>query len=210
MPVSTCQRLSRKQVLEVGECSGNNEARVHGGWSGSLSSEEHPEQLLADLRVATGAALERARPMFLGSGKSAPAVDVHCDLRGSMAGQAVRLGPGHWKVRFNPVLAAANRQAFMDEVVPHEVAHVVAVSCAGRRIRPHGPEWQAAMRALGITEPRRCHAFAVPDDIRRRQRRWSYRCGCRDHDLSTTRHNRVQRGVAYYCRLCGDRLVKAG
>jgi len=88
--------------------------------------------------------------------------------------------------------------------VPHEVAHVVTtVSCG--RVRPHGPEWRAVMRWLGFEEPQRCHRFETPGGTRS-QRRWTYRCDCREHRPWTTRHNRARKGLGYVYRACGAML----
>ena len=48
--------------------------------------------------------------------------------RGKIAGCA-RLQTN--ELRFNPVLLADNYQAFIDEVVPHEVSHLVAYALYG-------------------------------------------------------------------------------
>jgi SprT protein len=41
----------------------------------------------------------------------------------------------------------------------------------------------------------------------RRQRRFRYRCDCRDHLLTAVRHNRiVTRNVVYRCRECGGAI----
>jgi len=63
------------------------------------------------------------------------------------------------------------------------------------------------MRHLGIRKPERCHRYAVDTSDLRTQRRWAYVCDCREHQISTTRHNRVRRDQAEYrCRHCGSRL----
>ncbi len=40
--------------------------------------------------------------------------------------------------------------ALLEEVVTHEYAHLLAHKRHGRRIRPHGREWQALMRTAGV------------------------------------------------------------
>jgi SprT protein len=102
-------------------------------------------------------------------------------------------------------LARLQPDPFIAETVPHEVAHVVTHVCHGR-VAPHGSEWQGVMRWFGFSSPRRCHSFHS-DTAGRTQRRWTYRCDCRQHQLSTTRHNRAQRGIDYLCRVCGSTLA---
>ena len=55
-------------------------------------------------------------------GRTFPRPQVHCNMRGRAAGSA-RLQT--WELRFNPTLYQANQQAFLREVVPHEVAHLL-------------------------------------------------------------------------------------
>jgi SprT protein len=109
-------------------------------------------------------------------------------------------------IRFNLAIASRYPQAFVDQTVSHEVAHLVTAACFPGA-RPHGPEWRAVMASFGCRDAPRCHSFAVPQGQIRRQRRWRYSCDCRIHALSTTRHHRVANGRAeYLCRHCGSVL----
>ncbi len=136
------------------------------------------------------------------------AVEVRFDLKGAAAGQ-YRSHPEPC-IRYNPGLAAHQFDAFCARTPPHEVAHhVVAQLNPNRRVRPHGPEWQSVMRTFGL-EPSRCHDYDLGSVPMRRQRRYRYRCACREHELSATRHNRILRGEqCYSCRNCGEVLVLA-
>ncbi len=132
-------------------------------------------------------------------------VEIRFDLRGRAAGQ-YRSHPKPC-IRFNAVLAASQFEAFCEQTPGHEVAHhVVEQLYPDKRVRPHGREWQAVMHSFGL-DPRRCHEFDLSNVPQRLQRRFPYRCGCREHQLSATRHNRILRGEAnYYCRQCGESL----
>jgi SprT protein len=157
--------------------------------------ERRVAELLAQAAtVCRAAAPARLRPV------------LRFDLRGQAAGQARWQNGRRPELRFNLALARRHAPAFVEDTVAHEVAHLVCFACFGR-VRPHGPEWRHVMRRFGIAEPRRCHDYDLPADTARRQRRWFYECGCRLHPLSTTRHNRIQRGLArYHCRRCGEAL----
>jgi predicted SprT family Zn-dependent metalloprotease len=48
---------------------------------------------------------------------------------------------------------AQSKNGLLHEVLCHELAHLAARELHGPRIRPHGPEWKALMRAAGF-EPK--------------------------------------------------------
>ncbi|MBY6187575.1 SprT family zinc-dependent metalloprotease [Marinobacter hydrocarbonoclasticus] len=127
-----------------------------------------------------------------------PAVSLR--MRGQSAG-AAHLQEN--RLRFNPVLLAENPDAFLTEVVPHEVAHLLVWHCYGK-VAPHGPQWQAMMRQVFGLEPRTRHRFDVASVA---PKTFAYRCQCRDHQLTVRRHNKVQRQqTRYLCRACGAAL----
>tara|TARA_B100000959_G_C14744595_1_gene526531 strand:+ start:102 stop:629 length:528 start_codon:yes stop_codon:yes gene_type:complete len=159
---------------------------------------EHPELLvakkLAELNVRSEALFGvRIEPV------------ISFDLKGQAAGQA---NYRENKIRFNRQLLEKYAGEFVDQTVPHEFAHLVAYQKFGRRIRPHGAEWKRVMEAFGV-DPARTHSFDVAPT--RRLKRFHYRCHCpgSDYQLSSIRHNRVQRGGIYLCRKCGCALFSA-
>jgi len=134
-----------------------------------------------------------------------PEPQILFDLRGRAAGQARLALRGPCIIRFNPVLLRANRASFLADTVPHEVAHLAAFARYGLRIRPHGPEWQAIMRYFGV-KPERCHRYDLSATSGRTLREFDYHCDCREHRLSSIRHNRVLAGGTYVCRHCATPL----
>ena len=64
-------------------------------------------------------------------------------------------------IRINPVYLLAHGDEFIKHIVTHEYAHLAAFRKSGLNISPHGPEWKAVMRSMGV-EPQRCYTFAVP------------------------------------------------
>ncbi|MGE4534823.1 SprT-like domain-containing protein [Halomonas sp.] len=134
-----------------------------------------------------------------------PRPRVWLDLRGQSAGQA-HFGRGG--LRFNPVLYAENREAFLAEVVPHEMAHWLVHHLAdGRRARPHGREWQTVMRRLFGLPPSTTHRF---DTGRASPAPHRYACGCREHAFTPRRHALARQGRRYRCRHCAETLVYRG
>ncbi|CRH30687.1 Protein SprT {ECO:0000255/HAMAP-Rule:MF_00746} [Pantoea ananatis] len=110
-----------------------------------------------------------------------------------------------WEIRLNPVLLMENQQAFIDEVIPHELAHLLVWKTFGR-VAPHGKEWKWMMETVLGVPARRTHQFEVESV---RSRTFAYRCQCQQHQLTVRRHNRVVRGESEYrCVHCGS-LLKA-
>lgn len=62
-------------------------------------------------------------------------------------------------LKFNARLAVQEGLRFK-EVVAHEYAHAVTYWRYGRRVRPHGREWQNLMQILGYPGDR-CHSFST-------------------------------------------------
>ncbi|HDY82712.1 MAG TPA: metallopeptidase [Halieaceae bacterium] len=134
--------------------------------------------------------------------------EVRFDLRGQTAGQY--RGGSHPCIRYNLELAAIQFKAYCDRTPPHEVAHFIIEQIhPNRSVKPHGTQWQNLMQAFGL-EPSRCHQYDLKNVRQRRQKRHAYLCACREHQLSTTRHNRIwHRGMKYRCVKCGEVLREA-
>jgi SprT protein len=153
--------------------------------------------------------LQRCAPLCSAHGATLPDPLIRFDLRGQSAGQVQWRKGCRPLLRYNMDIARRHETDFLAVTVAHEVAHLVTAACHGRT-RPHGSEWRKVMAFLGIAHPQRCHQYALDDDAVKRQRRWRYACDCGKHELSTTRHNRIQAGAtSYHCRACGSPLRPA-
>lgn len=138
-----------------------------------------------------------------------PMPPVLFDLRGRAAGM-YRVRGARREIRYNPWLFAKYPRDNLEVTVPHEVAHYVT-DCLHRprRVRPHGAEWRAVMRAFGV-DPHAGIAHDISGIPVRAERRFPYRCGCALHELTARRHRRVlSGGVGYLCRRCGSPLAPA-
>ena len=136
---------------------------------------------------------------FFGTDYTEP--EITYQQRGTSAGSAYLQ---HWQIRLNPVLLQENQQPFIDEVVPHELAHLLVWKHFGR-VAPHGKEWKWMMESVLGVPARRTHQFEL-QSVRRNT--FPYRCKCQEHQLTVRRHNRVVRGEAVYrCVHCGEQLV---
>ncbi|HFD80991.1 MAG TPA: metallopeptidase (SprT family) [Gammaproteobacteria bacterium] len=162
------------------------------------------EEQRQQVEQATADWLQRAGELY---GTRFPLIPVAFDLMGRCAGM-YRVRRGRRCIRYNPWLFARYFEDSLAQTVPHEVAHYVTDALYGiRNVRPHGAEWRAIMRSLGV-EPRASGQYDLQGIPVRRQQRHRYRCGCDRHLLSSCRHNRIRRGEArYLCRRCGQALV---
>lgn len=135
-------------------------------------------------------------------GRNFPMPAIHTDLRGMTAGQAFVADN---RIRLNTQLLTEHGQAFIDETLPHELAHLVVYQLYGRRARPHGEEWKAVMALFGAKADR-CHSYTVQPA--RQVATYRYYCNCREHEISAIRHRRVAKGRRYVCRSCGETLYR--
>lgn len=137
-------------------------------------------------------------------------IPVCFDLKGRAAGM-YRIGKSGGRIRYNPFIFSKYFEDNLRVTVPHEVAHYVCDAVYGlKNIRPHGTEWRRLMARFGADASRTCN-YDLSGIPMRTTRRHAYNCGCSTHQLSSVRHNRVQRGGArYFCHNCGRELIKAG
>lgn len=139
-----------------------------------------------------------------------PTIPVAFDLRGKSSGMFVyRRSAGrsqHW-IRYNPIIFSQYFDHAIQHTVGHEVAHYIAYARSdGRKIKPHGKEWAEVM-ALFELPAEVTSRYDISELPLRQQRRHRYGCACRQHELSTTRHNKMLRGsVIYSCQLCRQPL----
>ncbi|TCQ90351.1 SprT protein [Rahnella sp. JUb53] len=141
----------------------------------------------------------RMANQFFGTDYTEP--EITYQQRGTSAGSAYLQ---HWQIRLNPVLLMENQQPFIDEVIPHELAHLLVYRRFGRAPAPHGKEWRWMMEhVLGVSASR-THKFEVASV---QSKTYPYLCACRDHQLTVRRHNKVMRKESEYrCRHCGELL----
>ncbi len=154
--------------------------------------------------AATEQYVQHAQDAF---GRKFRHVPVLFALPGRSAGMFKLVGRRGW-IRYNPWIFAKYFDENLSGTVPHEVAHFIVYELYGTRgIKPHGPQWQEVMEVFGADQ-------GVTFDLdlagipQRQQRTHAYRCACRVHEVSSTRHNRVLQGVgSYSCRICGSDLA---
>jgi len=130
-----------------------------------------------------------------------PEPEINYQQRGTSAGTAYLQ---YWQIRLNAVLLIENQQAFIDQVVPHELAHLLVYRRFGRAAAPHGKEWRWMMESVLGVSANRTHQFTLTSV---QSKTYPYLCQCRDHQLTVRRHNKVMRKEAEYrCSHCGELL----
>ncbi len=145
-------------------------------------------------------------------------VDIVFDLKGRNAGmyrvkQQGRLFSRQYKreIRYNPFIFAKYFEDNVNTTVPHEVAHYITDIIYGlKNIKPHGKEWKGIMQAFGANASvtARYDLTGIP---LKKQKLFTYHCACREHQLSSTRHNRIVRNNGqYHCRKCQQPLHPGG
>lgn len=129
-------------------------------------------------------------------------VPIRFDLKGKSSGMFV-LKQDEQYIRYNEIIFAHYFDDAIVNTVSHEVAHYVVHAIWGiNKVKPHGKEWKRVMEHFDVLP-----AVTSRYDIRHlplhQQRRHVYICECMTHQLSTTRHNKVQsRKAIYSCRQC--------
>ncbi|WP_354623646.1 SprT family zinc-dependent metalloprotease [Psychromonas sp. MME2] len=106
-------------------------------------------------------------------------------------------------IKFNAILYQQNKETFLQQVVAHEVAHLIVYQCYGK-VRPHGKEWQKVMRDVFHCPPHTTHSLDISDVV---GQQFTYQCQCSSHQLSIRRHNKVLKGGQYLCTRCKTLLT---
>ncbi|WP_448906671.1 SprT family zinc-dependent metalloprotease [Haemophilus parahaemolyticus] len=124
---------------------------------------------------------------------------MNFELRGQKAGVAYLQQN---EIRLNPVLLVENGATFIQQVVPHELAHLLVYQQFGR-VQPHGKEWKMMMEQVLGVPAHIYHKFSTMSVAKQ----FSYQCDCQTHLLSVRRHNAIQRNQHnYICRNCSQLL----
>lgn len=134
---------------------------------------------------------------------------VRFDKRGTCGGTA---DTSINELNFNAPLMLDNWDEYLNQVIPHEVAHLVkgavyGTERKGELMRSHGTYWKRIMRTFGI-EPDRTHKMDTSSVATKSpKRKHMYQCECCGKELvmSSVRHNKMLRGRANYRHTpCGD------
>jgi len=131
------------------------------------------------------------------------------DLKGTTAGTANYYSK---KVKFNKVLIEENFEHFINDTIPHEVAHIVTYYFYGDNQTAHGKAWKYVMSHVFGVKPERCHSLDTTNSRVRNTKKFIYTCPCnKTFNLSSNRHKKIQEwGFNRLCSTCKGRLVFTG
>jgi len=97
-----------------------------------------------------------------------------------------------------------NLSEYLEQVIPHEVAHYITRAMWGGAPSPHGPEWRSVMRKVYGLSPDRCHQMDVSKAA---NRPYIYGCGCGSQfPLSERKHISITSGAKRICKKCKGRI----
>ena len=158
------------------------------------------QQLVID---QTHCYIERAIKLY--DIKNTP-VDIVFNLKGRTSGMYRvhhHLGRYNREIRYNPYIFSKYFEDSFDSTVPHEVAHYVSDIIYGlKNIKPHGEEWKAIMQDFGAN-PAVTADYDLTGIPQKKLSSFTYRCSCREHQLSSIRHNKInKKRFKYYCNYC--------
>ena len=109
-------------------------------------------------------------------------------------------------IRISTKIWRTATQAQRREVVMHEYCHLA--DWVKYRGWGHGRGWRHLMRTCGL-EPKVYHTITCPElqERRSRQVKFEASCGCRKHQISKQRYNKMLLGTMNYrCVYCKQRL----
>jgi predicted SprT family Zn-dependent metalloprotease len=137
----------------------------------------------------------KAHELLCALGASRIAADVRVEWNSRLKTCAGRANYRTKVISLNPRLHEHPTE--IERTLRHELAHFLAQFRTGRRrMLPHGEEWRAACRDLGIGDEKRCHNLPFP--VRERARRFLYRCPSCARDFPRVR--KIRRAIA--CLAC--------
>lgn len=141
-------------------------------------------------------------------------VSISYELRSARTlGQFVPLSR---TIILNEKLLEEYGEVYILDTVVHEFAHAVIfylypTGLVGRKkVRSHGKEFKAVCSHFGNDGYATSSLFKNSKTItnaKGRHKRWTYKCGCQNHEIPTTTHNRIMKGTrSYTCYKCNEIL----
>ena len=112
-------------------------------------------------------------------------------------------------VYLNSDLFKSNFANYINNIIPHEVAHLFAEHLKKeRKIKEgiHGLTWKTIMKKVYGLEPKRCHDFDL-SVVELPKSKFKYICACKKHFVGKRVHDQMRKGSTYTCRQCKSTLT---
>ena len=137
-------------------------------------------------------------------------VEIKFNIKGRTSGMyrvSQQLTRYKREIRYNPYIFSKFFEDNFKTTVPHEVAHFVTDIMFGlKNIKPHGKEWKAVMQVFGADAAVTSNYDLTGIPVKKLSL-FTYQCSCREHELSSIRHNKIKlRRYTYYCNTCKQSL----
>lgn len=133
-------------------------------------------------------------------------VEISFKLKGRTAGM-YRVQQRKREIRYNDYIFSKFFEDNINVTVPHEVAHYVTDILYGlNRIKPHGEEWKAVMKAFDADASVTAN-FDLSGIPLTTLPLYTYSCSCQEHELTSIRHKKIMKQrYRYYCNACKQLL----
>lgn len=145
------------------------------------------ETLKAAILAKHDAVMAKARQLF--PGYSAPAPVVYFYETGRHAG----IAHGSVRVGYNLTVFAQDPERFIEDTVPHEIAHTVCM--AMNWDKGHGRNWKRVCALLGGSSARCYDSIGIEHKMMRKRLQYQYKATCGTVIMvSDVMHRKIQGG----------------
>ena len=161
--------------------------------------------------IKTGEAIEEAinwfidYPRYTNLSSLKDITIIFSDLLKAVAGRAYT----HFNtLMYNNNMLEENEDDFIENTIPHEVAHLVTFKVS-RTEKSHGPTWKWAMQNIYNLNPVTHHNYNTQSSVK--SKRYEYFCLCgTNFYISKGIHNKICNGSLRYCRKCNTPIIYIG
>ena len=111
------------------------------------------------------------------------------------------------RIEINEPLFLQNKKEFLNQIIPHEVAHVCQDILYPAAKRAHGKEWKKLMGVLG--KPADTYHQLDVSSVAVNTHRYSCACSAGNffHTVHKARHKKILEGAAVACVACKTRMI---
>lgn len=110
------------------------------------------------------------------------------------------------RIGFNPWLLPHNFESYLQDTIPHEVAHYFEYHLSKiETTNPHNPLWYQIMAVFGVEGPHDCHNYELRH-VPTLHSVFLYRCSCKTWRIQTITHRKIVSGKDYTCNKCNTNV----